>query len=42
MDYWPTVDRCAWDLPVFHTLLERGVEWVKQPVLSRLSAPAAG
>lgn len=29
MDWWPTVDRCAWDLPVFRTLLERGVEWIK-------------
>ena len=31
MDYWPSVDRCAWDLPVFHTLLRRGIEWVKKP-----------
>ena len=29
MDWWPTVDRCAWDLPVFRTLLARGVEWMK-------------
>jgi uncharacterized protein len=29
MDYWPTVDRCAWDLPVFHLLLRRGIAWVK-------------
>lgn len=28
-DWWPTVDRCAWDLPVFHMLLRRGLEWVK-------------
>jgi type 1 glutamine amidotransferase len=28
-DWWPTVDRCAWDLPVFYTLLRRGIEWVK-------------
>jgi type 1 glutamine amidotransferase len=42
MDYWPTVDRCAWDLPVFHTLLERGVDWVKEPVLAALtSSPAS-
>jgi type 1 glutamine amidotransferase len=38
MDYWRSVDRCAWDLPVFHTLLERGVDWVKAPVLERLAA----
>lgn len=30
LDWWPTVDRCAWDLPVFHELLRRGVEWLKQ------------
>ena len=28
-DWWPTVDRCAWDLPVFYTLLRRGIDWVK-------------
>lgn len=31
MDYWPTVDRCSWDLPVFHELLRRGIEWAKEP-----------
>ena len=30
LDWWPTVDRCAWDLPVFHTLLRRGIGWLKQ------------
>jgi uncharacterized protein len=34
MDYWPTVDRCAWDLPVFHELLRRGLDWVKAPLLT--------
>lgn len=29
-DWWPTVDRCAWDLPVFHTLLRRGLDWAKE------------
>ncbi|MDE2302909.1 MAG: ThuA domain-containing protein [Sphingomonadales bacterium] len=29
-DWWPTVDRCAWDLPVFHELLRRGIAWLKQ------------
>jgi len=28
-DWWPTVDRCAWDLPVFYTLLRRGIAWAK-------------
>ena len=27
MDYWPSVDRCAWDLPVFHELLRRSLAW---------------
>jgi len=34
MEWWPTVDRCAWDLPVFHTLLRRGIEWVKNAAAS--------
>ena len=29
LDWWPTVDRCAWDLPVFHDLLRRGIAWQK-------------
>jgi type 1 glutamine amidotransferase len=29
MEYWPTVDRCAWELPVFYDLLRRGLAWVK-------------
>ncbi len=29
-DWWPTVDRCAWDLPVFYKLLRRGIAWIKQ------------
>lgn len=29
-DWWPTVDRCAWDLPVFYTLLRRGLGWAKE------------
>jgi len=31
LDYWPSVDRCAWDLPVFYTLLRRGIAWIKPP-----------
>jgi type 1 glutamine amidotransferase len=30
LDWWPSIDRCAWDLPVFYTLLRRGIEWTKQ------------
>ncbi len=29
MDYWPSVDRGSWELPVFHDLLRRGVKWAK-------------
>ncbi len=32
MDYWPTVDRCTWELPVFHELLRRGIAWAKEPI----------
>ena len=32
MEYYPSVDRCAWDLPVFYTLLRRGINWAKEPV----------
>jgi hypothetical protein len=32
VDYWPSVDRCAWDLPVFHELLRRGIAWAKEPL----------
>ncbi|MEM6913718.1 MAG: ThuA domain-containing protein [Pseudomonadota bacterium] len=28
-DYYPEVERCAWELPVFRTLLKRGIEWTK-------------
>lgn len=27
MDFWPQVDRCAWDSPVFYELLRRGLNW---------------
>ncbi len=29
MDYWPTIDRCAWDLPVFYELLRRSFRWAR-------------
>lgn len=28
--WWPSVDRGAWNLPVFQTLLRRGIEWAKR------------
>lgn len=35
MDFWPQVDRCAWDHPVFYELLRRGLNWA-----ARLDQPA--
>ncbi len=32
LDYWPTIDRCAWDQPVFYDLLRRGIRWAFEPV----------
>ena len=28
-DYYPSVDRCAWDLPVFYELLRRSLRWAR-------------
>ena len=30
MEYYPEVERCAWDLPVFYDLLRRGIDWAKE------------
>ena len=27
MDYYPQVERGSWELPVFHELLHRGLNW---------------
>jgi len=26
-DYYPTVERCSWDEPLYHELLRRGIRW---------------
>jgi uncharacterized protein len=31
MEYYPQVERCAWELPVFYDLLRRGIAWAKEP-----------
>jgi len=31
MDEYPVVERGAWELPVFHELLERGIAWAVEP-----------
>ncbi len=28
-EYWPTIDRCSWDLPVFYELLRRSLRWAR-------------
>jgi hypothetical protein len=30
MDYYPNVDRCAWEQPVYYELLRRGIAWAKE------------
>lgn len=29
-DYWPQVDRCSWELPIYYELLRRGIGWAKE------------
>jgi len=41
MDYYPEVDRRAWDLPVFHELLRRSLAWAKVPEPTPETTPAA-
>ena len=31
MDYYPQVERGAWELPVFHELVRRGLQWAMAP-----------
>jgi len=28
-EYWPNIERCSWELPVFYDLLRRGIAWAK-------------
>lgn len=39
MEYWPTVERCSWDLPVFRDLLIRGIDWAKEAAPLPRAAP---
>jgi hypothetical protein len=27
MDYYPEIERCSWNLPVYYDLLRRGLLW---------------
>lgn len=38
MDFWPQVDRCAWESPVYYELLRRGLNWAVQP--EKIEQPA--
>ncbi len=41
MDYWPNIERCAWDTPQFYELLRRGLAWAMEPVEATSLAAAA-
>ena len=30
IDFYPVIERCAWDTPTFYELLRRGIAWAKQ------------
>jgi type 1 glutamine amidotransferase len=34
--WWPTVDRCSWELPVYYQLLRRGITWACEPAIKRM------
>ena len=36
-NWWPSVDRCSWELPVFYDLLRRGIAWACEPAISRMT-----
>ena len=41
-DYYPEIERCSWELPVFYDLLRRGIQWSVDGVdKATASAPAA-
>jgi type 1 glutamine amidotransferase len=35
-DWWPTVDRCSWELPVYYELLRRGLAWACEPAIQQM------
>ena len=40
-DFYPQIERGAWVLPVFYTLLRRGIAWAIEPVLKEVPQAAA-
>lgn len=37
-DWWPEVDRCGWQQPIFYDLLRRGIGWACEPAIARTTA----
>ncbi len=35
--WWPTIDRCSWELPVYYDLLRRGIAWACEPAIQRMT-----
>lgn len=35
LDYYPKVERCAWESPVYYELLRRGIRWAQPPAGSQ-------
>jgi type 1 glutamine amidotransferase len=35
-DWWPSVERCSWDIEIYRELLRRGMTWAKQPAVNRM------
>jgi type 1 glutamine amidotransferase len=36
-DWWPSVDRCSWELPVYYDLLRRGIAWACEPAIKNMT-----
>lgn len=34
-DWWPEVDRCGWEQPIYYDLLRRGIAWACEPALAK-------
>ncbi len=40
VDYYPEIERCSWELPVFYDLLRRGIQWSVDSVEASKSTAA--
>jgi type 1 glutamine amidotransferase len=41
VEFYPKIERCSWEQPVFYELLRRGLKWIKEPVEQAHAAKAA-